>query len=147
MIVSEAEARARIAEQGGSVSSRFGIAAQALGVAALAALVYFAFLQPSDPDPLSGIEVEGDFPTQVTAGDGKAARSQGRRGASTSRRGASAGAGAGAGSVPLIRLVPVVPGSSSPVPPTLADNETPVGTQYDSAVARIIGRASGARPE
>ena len=145
MIVSEAEVRARIAEQGGSVSSRFGIAAQALGVAALAALVYFAFLQPSDPDPLSGIEVEGDFPTQVTAGDGKAARSQGRKRASTSRRGAEAGAGAG--SVPLIRLVPVVPGSSSPVPPTLADNETPVGTQYDSAVARIIGRASGARPE
>jgi hypothetical protein len=143
MIVSEAEARARIAEQGGSVSSRFGIAAQALGVAALAALVYFAFLQPSDPDPLSGIEVEGDFPTQVTAGDGKAARSQGRKRASTSRRGAEAGAG----SVPLIRLVPVVPGSSSPVPPTLADNETPVGTQYDSAVARIIGRASGARAE
>lgn len=145
MIVSEAEVRARIAEQGGSVSSRFGIAAQALGVAALAALVYFAFLQPSDPDPLSGIEVEGDFPTQVTAGDGKAARSQSRRAASTSGRGA--GVEAGAGSVPRIRLVPVVPGSSSPVPPTLADNETPVGTQYDSAVARIIGRASGARPE
>jgi hypothetical protein len=140
MIVSEADARAQIAEEGGSVSSRFGILAQGLGVAALAALVYFAFLQPSDPDPLSGIEVEGNLPTQVTGGNGQAAKPRGRE--SATRRGARSGVGP----VPRIRLVPVVPGASPVVPPTLADNDTPPSSQYDSAVARILGRVSGARP-
>lgn len=148
MIVSEAGVRAQIADQGGFVSSRFGIAAQALGVAALAALVYFAFLQPSDPGPLSGIEVEGDLPTQVTGGDGQAPGRQG--GEASARRGARSESRP----APRIRLVPVAPGSTSPVPPTLAENETPSadsetpsGSQYDSAVARVIGQASGAQPE
>ena len=121
--------------------SRFGIATQALGVAALGALVYFAFLQPSDPDPLSGIEVDGDLPSQVTAGNGHA---EGRDRNAGARNGA-----AGRSRVPRIRLVPVVPGatpslpgSEPSVPPTLAGNDTPTGSQYESAVARVLGRVA-----
>jgi hypothetical protein len=139
MIVSKAGIRARIAEERGSMSSRLGIAAQGLGVAALAALVYFAFLQPSDPDPLSGIEVDGDLPAEVTGGNEQAAAQRGRKPDSRRR------SGAGSRPVPRIRLVPVVPGTSAPVPPTVAsptpaDPETPAGSQYDSAVARLLGR-------
>jgi hypothetical protein len=128
------------------MSSRFGIAAQALGVAALGVLVYFAFLQPSDPNPLSGVEVDGTVPAGTTPGN----EAVGGRRSAQSRARARAGARRGAGPLPLaaIRLVPVTPGEPPPLsgPPTLADDETPTGSQYDSAVARVLGRIARTQP-
>ena len=117
----------------------FAIALQALGVAALGAIVYFAFLQPSDPNPLSGIEVEGDIPAGVTPGTGQATGQRNSKPpAGPARRGDGTRTLAG------IRLIPVQPGDAIPVPPGApVDSDTPTGEQYDSAVARILGRVSG----
>jgi len=116
----------------------FAIALQALGVAALGVIVYFAFLQPSDPNPLSGIEVEGDIPAGVTpAGNGQATGQRNRK--------SPAGRGDGTRTLAGIRLIPVQPGDAIPVPPGApVDSDTPTGEQYDSAVARILGRVAGA---
>ena len=118
----------------------FAIALQALGVAALAALVYIAFLQPSDPNPLSGIEVEGEIPAGVTPGSGQAAgRPTGQR-----NRRSPARHGDGTRTLAGIRLIPVQPGDAIPVPPGApVDGDTPTGEQYDSAVARVLGRVAG----
>jgi hypothetical protein len=114
----------------------FAIALQALGVAALGVIVYIAFLQPSDPNPLSGIEVEGDIPAGVTPGNGQATRQRNRK--SPARRGDGTRTLAG------IRLIPAQPGDAIPVPPGApVDSDTPTGEQYDSAVARILGRVAG----
>ena len=117
----------------------FAIALQALGVAALGVIVYFAFLQPSDPNPLSGIEVEGDIPAGVTPGNGEATGQRNRKSpASPARRGDGTRTLAG------IRLIPVQPGDAIPAPPGApVGSDTPTGEQYDSAVARILGRVAG----
>jgi hypothetical protein len=117
----------------------FAIALQALGVAALGAIVYFAFLQPSDPNPLSGIEVEGDIPAGVTHGNGQAAAQRDRKSpAGPARRDGGTRTLAG------IRLIPVQPGDAIPSPPGgPVGGDTPTGEQYDSAVARILGRVAG----
>ena len=117
----------------------FPIALQALGVAALGAIVYFAFLQPSDPNPLSGIEVEGDIPAGVTPGNGQATGQRDSKSpAGPARRGDGARTLAG------IRLIPVQPGDPIPAPPGApGGGDTPTGEQYDSAVARILGRVAG----
>jgi hypothetical protein len=128
------------------MSSRFGVAAQALGVAALGVLVYFAFLQPSDPNPLSGVEVDGTLPAGTTPTD----EAVGGRRSAQSRARARARAQRGAGPLPLagIRLVPVTPGEPPPLsgPPSLVDDETPTGSQYDSVVARVLGRIAPSQP-
>lgn len=124
----------------------FPIALQPLGVAALAALVYFAFLHPSDPNPLSGIQVEGDIPAGVTPGNGRAAGQRSRK--PPARRGDRSRTLAG------IRLVPVQPGAATPAPPGLpadsdtppVDSDTPTGSQYGSEVARVLGRVARAEP-
>ena len=121
----------------------FAIALQALGVAALGVIVYFAFLQPSDPNPLSGIEVEGDIPAAgVTPGNGQATGQRNSKSpAGPARRGDGARTLAG------IRLVPVQPGDAIPAaqaaPEVPGGADTPTGEQYDSAVARILGRVAG----
>lgn len=117
----------------------FAIALQALGVAALGAIVYFAFLQPSDPNPLSGIEVEGDIPAGVTPGNGQATGQRNSKPpAGPARRGDGTRTLAG------IRLIPVQPGDPIAAPPGApGGDDTPTGEQYDSAVARILGRVSG----
>jgi hypothetical protein len=129
------------------MSSRFGIAAQGLGVAVLAALVYVAFLAPSDPDPLSGVEVDGDLPAGVAGG------SDGNRG-TAGRKGREGPASRGARSGPLagIQLIPVPPGTAppdttAPAPPSfVVDDETPIGSQYGSAVTRVLRRVARAEP-
>jgi hypothetical protein len=134
--------RAQTETEGVGVSSRFGIAAQALGVAALGAIVYFAFLAPSDPDPLSGIEVDGNLPADVTPGNETATGGRNRQ-AGPRRRVVRSGG------LATIRLVPVTPGApaaSTSTPPSLAENETPVGEQYESQVARILARAARDEP-
>jgi hypothetical protein len=115
----------------------FAIALQALGVAALGVIVYFAFLAPSDPNPLSGIEVDGDIPAGVTPGNGQATGQQHRR--SSARR------GDGTRTLVGIRLIPVQPGDAIPVPPGApGDSDTPTGSQYGSEVARVLGQVARA---
>jgi hypothetical protein len=142
MIVGQSGTRAETERQAGSVTARiFAIALQALGVAALGAIVYFAFLQPSDPNPLSGIEVEGDIPAGLTPGEGRATGQRNRRTpAGPARR------GDGTRTLADIRLIPVPPGDAipgQPGTPVDGDGATPTGEQYDSAVARILGRVAG----
>jgi hypothetical protein len=155
MIVSQCGARAQTERQGGYVTTRiFAIALQALGVAALGAVVYFAFLHPSDPNPLSGIQVDGDIPAAgVTPGNGQATGQRSRE--TPARRGDRTRTLAG------IRLVPVQPGDVAPGPPgppvdgdtptgsqgdtpTGSQGDTPTGSQYGSAVTRVLGRVARA---
>ena len=135
MIVREPWGRGQVAADAGRVRSRFGIVAQAVGVAAWAAVVYFAFLQPGDPNPLSGIEVEGNLPAEAppsqTAnrnGNRSSSRDGGARTTRTTR----------ATRAPGVRLVPTSP--SGDVPTLVIDPDTPAGSQYGDAVARILGR-------
>ena len=119
------------------MSSRFGVIVQAIGVAALGAVVYFAFLQPGDPNPLSGIEVEGDLPAEAVPGE-TAKRNRGR-----STPGGEDGRTSPARAVG-IRLIPTSP---SGIPPTPAiDTETPTGEQYQDAAARVLGQVVRAQP-
>jgi hypothetical protein len=112
------------------VSSRLGIAAQALAVAALATVVYLAFLQPNDTGSLSGIDVEseGRAPTVEVSG--------------SHRREAEPGAGspeAGAGASTAVT------GLATPTAPTLAVNEdSPADSQYAGTVTRILARVRAA---
>ncbi len=148
MIVSHSGVRAWTEIQGGSVIARiFPIALQALGVAALAAIVYFAFLHPSDPNPLSGIHVEGDIPAGGTPGNNGTAGQRNRK--TPARRGDRSRTLAG------IRLIPVQPGTAIPVLPGTAipaapgapgDSDTPTGSQYGSDVARVLGRVTRVEP-
>ena len=140
MIVSHPGVRAQTERQGGSVIARiFPIALQALGVAALAAIVYFAFLHPSDPNPLSGIQVEGDIPAGATPGNNGTAGHRNRK--TPVRPGERNRTLAG------IRLVPIQPGDATPAPPgPPVDGNTPTGSQYGSAVARVLGRVARAEP-
>jgi len=149
MIVSQPGVRAQTERQGGSVIARiFPIALQALGVAGLAAIVYFAFLHPSDPNPLSGIQVEGDIPAGVTPGNngtGGTAGTAGQRNRKTPVR-----PGERNRTLAGIRLVPLEPGDAIPAPPAPpgppVDGDTPTGSQYGSAVARVLGRVARAEP-
>ena len=104
----------------------FAIALQALGVAALGVMVYFAFLQPSDPNPLSGIEVEGDIPTGVTPGNGQATGQRNTRSPAGSAR-----RGDGGRTLAGIRLIPVQPGDAIPAPPVApGGGDTPTAWRY-----------------
>jgi hypothetical protein len=140
MIVSQSGARAQTQRKGGSVIARiFPVALQALGVAALAAVVYFAFLHPSDPNPLSGIQVEGDIPAAVTPPDNAPAGQRGHK--APAQRAAPGRTLAG------IRLVPESPGGTTAVPTAPpVDGDAPTGSQYGSSVARVLGRVARAEP-
>ncbi len=111
------------------MSSKYGMAAQGLGVAILLGVVYFAFLAPNDPESLSGIDAPGgeifeSVPNRHGDGNGDQAVQRSREPAA------------------VIAGAAVAP--SSPVPTTPAI-DTPPGSQYDSVVARIIARVR-ARP-
>ena len=124
----------------------FPIALQALGVAALAAIVYLAFLHPSDPNPLSGIQVEGDIPAGVTPGNNGATGHRNRK--TPARRGDRSRTLAGIRLVPVPGdATPVQPGDATPAPPgPPVDGDTPTGSQYGSAIARVLGRVARAEP-
>ena len=116
------------------MSPRLGIVAQAIGVVALGSIVYFAFLSPEDPDPLTGIEIEngvGITPPQFTT-DGRRQGGPDKPKDSRTRRATT-----------LPRLVPTQPTSE----PTVTEPiNTPSGSQYADGVARILGRVASARP-
>ena len=115
------------------VSSRIGIAAQAIGVAALATIVYFAFLQPNDSDPLQSIDVDDGL--EVEAAPGPARRH--RQGRAPRKRG---------GTVPA-QLAPSGPALPAPPEPpaTIPAADTPADSQYETVVARILARVARAR--
>ena len=107
--------------------SRLGMAAQALGVAALGAIVYFAFLSPNDSGPLTGIDVEPPLeqpPPERHANKRKKPEPKPDRPRPVK-----------AARVP--RSTPVVP--SVEVEPVA---DTPAGAQYAGTVARILGEVS-----
>jgi hypothetical protein len=113
--------------------SKLGIAAQAIGVLALIAIVYGAFLRPDDPDPLTGIEIEDGAALEAAPFVG------GER-----RRGRSNG--------------PARVAKRSRGPATVAESElgvehvdtiaadTPAAAQYSGGVARILDQVARARP-
>ena len=122
------------------MSPRLGIVAQAIGVVALGSVVYFAFLSPEDPDPLTGIEIEDGVritPPDFTA-DGRRKHGPDKPKDGRARRSAT-----------LPRLVPTPSPSLEPVvtePVGTEPIDTPSGSQYADGVARIVGRVASARP-
>jgi hypothetical protein len=122
------------------VSPRLGIVAQAVGVVALGSLVYFAFLSPEDPDPLTGIEIEDGVritPPKFTTNGRHGGPDKPKDGRRRPRRSAT-----------LPRLIPT-PSPSEPVvtePVVTEPIDTPSGSQYVDGVARILGRVASARP-
>ena len=130
MIVRESRDRANRLGAGDPLRPKLGIAAQAIGVVALGAIVYFAFLSPDDSGPLSGIDVQPPVegqPPERQAGKSKKSKPQSRRSrlaaASPSR--------------------PILPGSvpTEGLPPV----DSPAGSQYAGTVARILGQLGHAR--
>jgi hypothetical protein len=127
MIVREARLRANWLAEGDPLRSRLGIVAQAIGVAALAVVVYLAFLSPNDSGPLSGIDVQPPIeePPERHASKQKKSKPKPDR--------------------PRRRAAVRVP-ASAPVAPSVfvPPADTPVGDQYTGSVARILARVSGA---
>jgi hypothetical protein len=134
------------------MSARFRtIAFQAIGVAVIAAIVYAAFLRPTDPGELSGIDAEG--PGSVAAspetpgGDGKKKAPKGKgndpKTKSTAMPPGLGGAGDdGQAGAPLGAAGPAGTG----IPPVGGDTfpgddaESPPVDQYDDLVARLMQR-------
>ena len=132
MIVREARFRARMDARGVALRSRIGLMLQGLGVAALAAIVYFAFLSPNDSGPLTGIDVEPPTeqpPKQQTARRNKRSPRPDR----PRRRAAQATSPA---------AIPTGTPPTTIAPPV----DSPVGSQYTSTVARILNRIAPATP-
>ena len=100
------------------------IAAQAIGVATLGAIVYFAFLSPDDPGTLSEIEVNDGVTVQAPRPSVQHPRRQ--QPAAKPRR---------ASKRKITPPVPVTPAPTTVSPP----GDTPAGAQYADAVARILG--------
>lgn len=131
------------------------VAFQAIGVAAVAAIIFLAFLRPSEPTDLSGIDA-GD-PPRVQIGPppegpgGKNGRrptakppgkNGGNNGNSTrSRRRGGGGVGGGftlGGAIQLPLPIVSFPGSRT--------DDGPPGSQYGDLVARLLARVAGSHP-
>jgi hypothetical protein len=123
---------------------------QAVGVAVVVSVIFFAFLRPTDVGELSGIEAPGDDgPTAGIPGEGPA-RGNDARGTrrsdprdSNRRRTASTSASAASGgsAVPPASGGSAVPpaSSGSAVPPASDD---PADDQYASTVAALMNRVT-----
>jgi len=116
--------------EGGPVSSRLGITAQAIAVAALATVVYLAFLQPNDTGSLSGIDVEseGRAPTVEISGSHRRETEPGARSPVFGRDAGTAATGLATSTAPTLTVN--------------ADN--PADSQYAGTVARILARVRAA---
>jgi hypothetical protein len=126
MIVREANARAHSAGEGGSVRSRVGIAAQAVGVAALGIVVYFAFLHPDGSNTPTSIQVDDGAEVSVPPERSRRTKDKHRDPNSQPRKAQRAS-----------RPAFVPPPPVAPVAGTNGD--TPTESQYQTAVARILG--------
>ncbi len=108
---------------------------QAIGVAVLAAVIFVAFLRPSEPSDLSGIEARGGHkpPTASTSqhADKRRHRHSGRERPkhSSGRQGHNSGMGpSGAGST----------GNASGTDSVGGGESTPAGSQYGDVVTRLL---------
>jgi type IV secretory pathway VirB10-like protein len=102
-----------------------GIAAQAVGVVALGAVVYFAFLHTDGSDTPTSIEV--DDGVEVSVPPQRSRRPEPKPKANPRPRKAKR--------APRPVAVP-----RPPAPPIAEDDvDTPIGSQYQSVVARILG--------
>jgi hypothetical protein len=114
---------------------------QAVGVAVAAAAIFLAFLRPSEPLSLSGIEA-GDAPrTQVEPpkGGGGGRRNGGSGGQGSGQAGSSGGLPGGVGQQPGGGIPP--PATRQPPPPPATDDgDGPSGSQYGDLVARLLAR-------
>ena len=111
------------------MKSKSGIAAQALAAAALAAVVYFAFIAPNGTGPLTSIEVEGGPPV-ATAPPGPVAGENERR----------------QQSAPIAATAPAAELFSPPSGPSPNSIvQTPPSSQYEDPVARILNQVHSAR--
>jgi hypothetical protein len=111
-----------------------GLVAQAVGVAALGAVVYFAFLNPGDPGTLSEIAVSDGV--TVTAPQPSAHHPRRQLPAPKPRRARKRGA-----------PTPAITPSTTPNPETTPPSaDTPVGSQYADAVARILDSVARGSP-
>jgi hypothetical protein len=141
------------AERGAWWKSRIGIAVQAIGVAALAVIVYMAFLEPRDTTPLGSIVLEdGDRRGGATpwqAGDSQRRvlaheRRQQLRGKAQARARARARKRARArGRAALLAAAPSEPGPGVLARPYVG---TPSDSQYTDAVTQILGRVAQSAP-
>jgi hypothetical protein len=131
MFVRKGAARGHSAGEGGTLSSRLGIAAQAVAVVALAVVVYLAFLKPNDSDPLSEIQVDDGADVEASSPPSHH-RERERPHAGTKKR--------------ERRGKPRVTEAGLPaaLEPSTAGVDTPVGSQYVSAVTRISEQATRA---
>lgn len=109
-----------------------GIALQAVGVAALGAIVYFAFLSPNDSGPLTGIDVDPPFEQQPPERQATKRHKPAPRPDRPRRRGARRAS------------LPVVP--ASPPPPIDLVPDSPSDAQYSATVARVLDQVARAAP-
>jgi hypothetical protein len=145
-----------VGNPGDRMSGRYRtLALQAVGVAVLAAIVYLAFLRPSDPDPLMGITGPGAA-EQAHVRQHKPHRHGQKRhrkpgkqssekpgGTKTQRTGIPRGDGATT-TLPAWGVTAASPNPSGDLhPPSGVDGgnpgnpHTPPGSQYQDSVARI----------
>lgn len=116
------------------------IALQAVGVAVLAAIVFMAFLRPSEPGDLSGIEAEGNGPTVLDPAPPEGKEEKKRGGMS---QGVSEPDRNGFGPSALDSSVGsessseggIVGGDTASLD---GGGNTPGGDQYDDTVARLM---------
>ncbi|CAN5422256.1 hypothetical protein BH10ACT11_BH10ACT11_16310 [soil metagenome] len=139
------------------------IALQAVGVAVLAAIVYLAFLRPSEPNPLSGITGpdarqqannanpggnKGHHPGRPKShhqggkhNGGKPGKRQvtrpGSRGRSAGEK--SGASGSGSSQTGSSTPSPLQPGTGGGVDEP-SDPDTPPGSQYQDTVSRITAK-------
>jgi hypothetical protein len=113
------------------LSSRLGIALQAVAVAALAVVVYVAFLKPGDSDPLTEIQVDDGAQVEMSP---PPARERDRRPPRAAKQPRKA--------VPRVTRSQAPSQPADAAPPEIADVETPAGSQYVSSVARIAQQAN-----
>ncbi len=123
MIVREANSCAHLAGEGGSVRSRVGIAVQAVGVAALGIVVYFAFLHPDGSNTPTTIEVDDGAEISVPPQRSRRTKDKPKDPKPKSRRAKRA-------SGPVFLPPPPVAGTNG---------DTPTESQYETVVARILG--------
>ena len=111
--------------------SRVGIAAQAVGVAALGIVVYFAFLHPDGSDTPTSIQV--DDGVEVSVPPQRSRRTENKPKDPKPRP-------TKAKRAPRQDVV-----AQPPVAPVAeANTDTPAGSQYETVVARILGEVARA---
>ena len=122
------------------MSSKYAVvAAQAVGVAALATVVYLAFLSPGSPGPLREIQVEDGVTVEAPDRHGRDGDKNRHRGENAKPRPHRA-----APALPALPTLTLV--NPSPTPATPQEPDGPAGSQYASAVTRIAGNVARGAP-